>query len=60
MDYSVPYGEYLVIFLLLHSVCMCLQVCILLPSGAHLCHLYFKEVVVAHYLADRLIIYTAF
>lgn len=32
----------------------------MLPSGAHLCHLYFKEVIVVHYLADRLIVYTAF
>ncbi len=39
MDNSVTCGEYLEHFLLLHSVYMCLQVDILLPSGAHLCHL---------------------
>lgn len=49
----MPYGAYSVNF-------STQGVCVLLPSGAHLAHFYFKEVLLAHLLADRLIIYIAF
>lgn len=53
MAYLMPYGAYSVNF-------STQGVCVLLPSGAHLAHFYFKEVLLAHLLADRLIIYIAF